>query len=473
MAFMTTMHTEDVALFSNPPYNTAEDKISWTQYHPSYANIGQEGYNSIHFNILGNATQYIDLSKTKLYVKLRIQKEDGSVWGADESGLPIDMILHTMWSSVDVTLNNIQVSGAGGNYMYKAAIEYLLNYSKNTKEIQLQSIGMTPDTANFDSVKPGDTAGGTLAINSGLLSRKALFGADGKGNCDFKGVLLADICNQGRLILDGVDVGITLWPTKNEFKLMSNVRCKLIIENIYLDVCKVQVNKYCMSGHKAALEIANGMYPLQKTVIIAKELYEGSRGQSWEDIFQGYVPSKMVIGMVHSTAFSGDFSKNPLRFQHFDIDSLGFTVNGEPTPKEAFQYDMEKNLFVDAFQSLSEITGKAWEDTDNGITKEMWKEGLALTAFDCDPTTANDFRYLGLPKRGHTRLTLKLKNSRRHAIMVIIYATFPGRVEIDDMRNVTLKGPQELEQQLIESAQKARALPKTVATAPPRITLTA
>ena len=167
-----------------------------------------------------------------------------------------------------------------------------------------------------------------------------------------------------------------------------------------------------MSGHKAALEIANGMHPLQKTVIIAKELSAGSRGQSWEDIVQGYVPSKMVIGMVDSSAFSGDFSKNPLRFQHFDIDSLGFTVNGEPTPKETFQYDMEKNLFVDAFQSLSEITGKAWEDTDNGITKEMWKEGLALTAFDCDPTTANDFRYLGLPKRGHTCLTLKLKNSR-------------------------------------------------------------
>ena len=104
--------------------------------------------------------------------------------------------------------------------------------------------------------------------------------------------------------------------------------------------------------------------------------------------------------------------KNPLQFQHFDIDSLGFTVNGEPTPKEAFQYNMEKNVFVDAFQSLSEITGKAWEDTENGITKEMWKEGLALAAFDCDPTTANDFRYLGLPKRGHTRLTLKLKNSR-------------------------------------------------------------
>ena len=46
--------------------------------------------------------------------------------------------------------------------------------------------------------------------------------------------------------------------------------------------------------------------------------------------------------------------------------------------------------------------------------------------------------------------------------MVIIYATFPGCVEIDDMHNVTLKGPQELEQQLIESVQKARASPELV-----------
>ena len=86
---MTTMHTEDVALFSNPPYNTAEDKISWTQYKPSYANIGQDGYNSIHFNILGNATQYKDLSRSKLYVKLRVVKQDGEDWEADESGLPL------------------------------------------------------------------------------------------------------------------------------------------------------------------------------------------------------------------------------------------------------------------------------------------------------------------------------------------------------------------------------------------------
>ena len=467
MSFMTTMHTEDVALFSNPPYNTAEDKISWTIIKPSYVNIGQEGYNSISFKIDGNATQYIDLLRTKLYVQLRVDKE-GGVWSADEIGLPIDMILHTMWSSVDVTLNNIQVSGAGGNYMYKAAIENILNYSKNTKDYQLCSIGMTPDAENFDDYNPNEVDT-TLGINSGLLARKELFGGNGKGSGNFKGVLLADICNQGRLILDAVNVSITLWPSKNPFRLMSGVDCKLVIEDIYLDVCKVQVNKYCMSGHKAGLEIANGQYPMQKTVIITKEINIGSQEQSWDDLFQGYIPSKMVIGIVESAAYAGNFKKNPLRFQPFNISTMGFTVNGEPTPKEAFKYDIGKGLYVDAFNSLYEVTGKYGEDTDNGISYEQWKKGVALTAFNVDPTTANDFRYLGLPKKGHTRLSLQLKKATDKPITVIIYACFPARVEIDEMRNVMMKGPQELEAQLIAEAQKHKALPQSVAVNAPRV----
>ena len=462
------MHTEDVAIFSDPPYNTAEDKISWTIVRPSFTNIGQEGYNSINFNITGNSTQYINLGRTKLYVRIKIEKQDGTEWGADNYGLPIDMILHSMWSSVDVTLNSIQVSGAGGNYMYKAAIENILNFSKHAKQLQLAAIGMAPDTRFFDAVKPG-TADALGNVNSGLVARKKFFGPTGQGSADFYGPLMADICRQDRLILDGVNVGITLWPTKNAFRLISEANCKLVIEDIYLDVCKVQVNKYCMTGHQAGLEIANGKYPLQKTILIAKEIGSGSHGQTFDDLFQGYVPTKMVVGMVNSEAFSGNFQKNPLQFRHYDIDFMGFTVNGVPTPRDPFIYDMDNELFVEAWSSLYEVTGRSGDDCDNGISKEMWMEGMALTAFNVDPTTANDFRYLGLPKQGHTRLTVHLKKPAPHPIMLIVYATFPGRVEIDHMRNVTLMGPKELEQNLIQVAQRNRALPQSVATQPPRI----
>ena len=107
-----------------------------------------------------------------MYIRLKIECLEGN-WEADDSALPIDMIFHTMWSSVDVALNQTQVSTSGTNYMYKAAIENVLNYNKTTKEYQLSAIGMTPDTGNFNSTKPGESDI-VLHVNSGLLSRKKL-----------------------------------------------------------------------------------------------------------------------------------------------------------------------------------------------------------------------------------------------------------------------------------------------------------
>ena len=205
-----------------------------------------------------------------------------------------------MWSSVDVSLNQVQVSTSGTNYMYKAAIENLLNYSILTRDIQLSTIGMTPDTANFSSTKPGQGSA-TTGFNSGLVAHKELFCGDGHGSCEFTGPFLADICNQGRLILDNVDIDINLWPSKAEFHLIldpNTINCKLTIEEIYLNVCKVQGNEYCMSGHMAGLEISKCKYPLQKTVMLTKILPKGSFGEPFEDIFQGLVPSKMMISMV-------------------------------------------------------------------------------------------------------------------------------------------------------------------------------
>ena len=453
MASATTMHTEDVALFNDPPYNTAEDKISWIEYRPTF--IAQGGYSSIHFHIEGNATQYVDLARTELHTRLHIDKI-GDDWVEGESGLPIDMIFHTMWSSVDIDLNQHQVSTSGTNYMYKAAMQCLLNYNKSTKEIQMTTIGMTPDTKNFKSTEPGK-GDPLLGVNSGLIARKALFGADGHGSCEFIGPLLADICNQGRLILDNVNIDINLWPTKDEFRILSfpdGTKCKLTIEEIYLNVCKVQVNKYCMSGHQAGLEISNGKYPMANTKIMAKVLPSGSYGDTFEDLFNGLVPAKLIIGMVESEAYSGSFSKNPLQFQPFDVETIGFYVNGEPTPKAPYRINIAQNQFLDALNGLYKITEKSGQDTDIGITKDMWKEGLAFVAFDVDPTTSIDFRYLGIPKLGHTRLNLRFRSELKKSVTLIIYAIFPSRVEIDDQRNVIVKGPKELVNELIQSTKR-------------------
>ena len=124
------IHTEEIALFSRPPVNVAEDRISWHEVRPSYMSNAE--YSSINFSIMGNSSQYVKLSDTELYVRMRIEKEDGTPFTTTddsnqalpivqrESGTPVDFILHSMWSSVDIKLNNNLVSESGTNYMYKS-----------------------------------------------------------------------------------------------------------------------------------------------------------------------------------------------------------------------------------------------------------------------------------------------------------------------------------------------------------------
>ena len=132
------IHTEEIALFSRPPVNVAEDRVSWHEIRPSYMSNAE--YSSINFSILGNSSQYVKLSYTELYVRIAIQKEDGTPYqvlddenkplplNRKETGTPIDFILHSMWSSVDIKMNNNLVSECGTNYMYKALMEALLTY---------------------------------------------------------------------------------------------------------------------------------------------------------------------------------------------------------------------------------------------------------------------------------------------------------------------------------------------------------
>ena len=439
------IHTEEVALFSLPPVNVGEDKVSWTEYRPSFMTSGE--YSSIQFNILGNSTQYVDLGRTELHIRVRIVKDDGtpidmSVVNNPESGVPIDNILHSMWSSVDIKMNHCLASTSGTDYMYKALLETLLNYDYGAKKYQLSAIGFTGDDGNFAQTHYDQTE-----YNHGLRTRGQWFATS--SHVEFAGPLLADICNQERLILNAVDIDIKLWPTRDEFRLMTapkELKCKVIIDEVYLNVCKVEVSPVVMLGHDAGLEITSTKYPMQRTDIRTFNVAQNSYGTVLEDIWQGEVPSRLIVGMVKSQAYSGDFQLNPYMFEHFNVSSVGFYVNSEPTPRQPMEFDFENGKYLEGYRSLYRVSGKLNENSDIGITRENYKHGNCLIAFDVDPTTSPDFRYIGKPKQGHTKLDIKFKKHLEQAVTVILYATFPETLEIDRERNVRLEVRDNLQQ---------------------------
>ena len=439
------IYTEEIALFSRPPVNVAEDRISWHEIRPSYMSSAE--YSSINFSILGNSSQYLKLSDSELYVRITIQKEDGNpykIFDEDnkllpinkrETGTPIDFILHSMWSSVDIKMNNNLVSESGTNYMYKALMETLLSYDENTKKIKLANEGFTGDSGDFTQINPDSPP-----YNHGLKIHHKWF--KDFVTVEFVGPLMADICNQDRLILPGVDVDIKLWPTRDEFRLITHpigMRCKLLIDEIYLNVCKVNVSPEVMMGHNAALEIADSIYPFTRTDIRTFNIAEGNFGMNIEDIWQGEVPTKLVVSFVKSQAYNGDYHLNPFHFEHFDVSDIGFFVNGEATPRPAYKLDFENGIYLQGLNSLYKITGKTMENSDIGITRETYQQGYTLIGFDVDPTTSPDFRYVGKPREGHTKLEIRFKRGLPTPVTVILYATFPENMTIDQARNVCLE----------------------------------
>ena len=86
--------------------------------------------------------------------------------------------------------------------------------------------------------------------------------------------------------------------------------------------------------------------------------------------------------------------------------------------------------------SLYRVTDKLWDNTDLGITRQTYKDGLTLIGFDVDPTLSSDFRYIGVSKVGHTRLELKFHQEITEPLVLVVYATFPGIVEINESQVV-------------------------------------
>ena len=79
-------------------------------------------------------------------------------------------------------------------------------------------------------------------------------------------------------------------------------------------MCKVNVSPEVMTGHDAALEIADSIYPFVRTDIRTLNIAEGNFGMNIEDIWQGEVPTRLLVVLVKSQAYNGDYHFNPYHF---------------------------------------------------------------------------------------------------------------------------------------------------------------
>ena len=416
-------------LFQSPPVNTAVYQREYVSYRP----ITQISRGSpIVFSIPGSSSQYKDLRKTILHIKARIRKADGTpVTASDEVGF-CNLTLQSLFRQVDVNFQHKTLSSSTGqNYGYKSYFDTLLKFEIDPKLSQLQAGLYYKDTGGFmDESSP---SGG----NAGLMERSS-FTNDGE-YVSLEGPLHLDICQQDRLIINGVQIDFKLLPTTDSFVLMcpsGSEQYYFEIGEAVLKVCQVKLNPGVLVSHGERIKQTPAIYPHMRSDLRAFNIQSGSLTWSADDLFQNQAPSRVVVGMVTSKAYAGSYQSNPYNFQHFNCSFMSLSVDGKSLPSEPFQCDFDKDQFVSAYLSLFTGVGKFDQNEGNFITRSDFSSGYSVFLFDVSGRRGKEC--LDLVKTGSTRLSIRFDKALQETVTCLVYSSFPNMIQIDEARNIVL-----------------------------------
>ena len=105
-------------LFSIPPTQTTVEDDQFVEFQP-LSSLSPSA--PIEFAISRGGTEYLDFSNTYLHVRAKVTKADRSDLDAGADVAPINYWFHSLFSQVDVSLNDTLISPSENTYTSKPA----------------------------------------------------------------------------------------------------------------------------------------------------------------------------------------------------------------------------------------------------------------------------------------------------------------------------------------------------------------
>ena len=293
-------------------------------------------------------------------------------------------MLHSLFSQVNVSLNEKLGTPSKNTYAYRAYLETLLSYGQEAKSSQLTSALWYKDTAgHMESVKGND--------NKGWMKRKTQL--QGSNLIDMIGKLHVDMMFQERYLPCGVNVKIILVRSSDAFVLMAdgeNPKYKIMVTHVALFVWKVKLSDTMSEVQLRGLQTGNAKYPIHHVDTVIYSVPQGNLMGNQDNLFMGQLPKCVVIGCDDNDAFNGSYHKNPFNFQHYDINFVAFNVYGQQVPGKPLLPNFEKGKHVRSYHTLFTALNKFGQDEGNQISWNNYAAGYTLFAFDLSPDLEND-----------------------------------------------------------------------------------
>ena len=417
---MMEVYEEKLSLFERAPVDTCIDKTEWIPFAP----VGQIGKNApLEFDIPGNSAAYVDLERTRLRVGLRIINGEGKPVKKEDKVCLANLGLQSLFRQVDIELNQRLVTATVGSYYsYKAYLDVILNCNEQDTKGVLKN-----EMFHKDSYDAMDSD----SVNNIGFDRRYKETMNGE-TVFLEGPIRMDICQQNRMILNGIRIRIKLYQQEDPFRLMAETQgvYKVEIMDAALRVCQVKLNPVLVVEHEKAIAQKPALYPFWKSDLKAFNIEKGSYSWSADDVYHGNIPSEIRLVLCSASAFSGHYTENPFNFKNYGLNFAEVMVDGVSVPAQAITPNYEKGDFKEAYWMLMADYPKY----GHCIEMKEYPSGYCVYIFRIFGKVGGEV--VAQKKGGHTRINLKFSKALKESATALLYASFPEEIKVDSARNV-------------------------------------
>ena len=147
-----------------------------------------------------------------------------------------------------------------------------------------------------------------------------------------------------------------------------------------------------------------------------------------QQIFEGDLPRRVIIVQILQEAYNGAYNRNPLDFQHFDVQRISVNMNGRNYPLESNELKMDfdgDKITQSYIMAFIQLYDSEFEDLEGlYLTKDNYVNGyfmysIALSAGNVPPP------------HGILRLKIDYAKALPSPVVVLVFAEYERTMDMD------------------------------------------
>ncbi|KAK3737344.1 hypothetical protein QZH41_000331 [Actinostola sp. cb2023] len=363
--------------------------------------------------------RWVDLNKTLFVFTVKFVANDGTTLLTSASKVaPINLIGHSLIKQFDVSFNKTLVSSGTADYHYAAYFDRLLKYSAVEKNEVLTLEGWYTDTPNkFDDTDPLERAVVAPTANTTAEIRTAIADALNRATPNAGAAGRHGLCCQNRRVAFVISPVIGIFDqvkyltpgTQIDFRvrwnsaalalmtgnnIITTPKFRIVPQTPEVWIYHVEANPQLHIQNEAAMlqhqQLA--IYPFMQKRIVTHTIVNGRRRETFPNVFQGFKPNYMIVGLLRGDAYTGDYARSPYNFHDMNqkqIKCIGITREGYKDGNFLLLWNFNPDGALNAGYTYGRNVGNVKievdfsADTANNITlivcgefeQELWADG--------------------------------------------------------------------------------------------------